>query len=144
RTILDQLGQMTEELGTAVLLITHDLGLAAERASRVVVMHRGRVVEQGSAQQILNDPQQPYTQALVKAAPSVAVARLRPQDFRAAPRPHDISDAPDAGTEASDNIVEYENVTKTFPVRGQKDDFLAVDDVSLAIPRGETVGVVGE
>ena len=82
RTILDQLERMTGELGTALMLITHDLGLAAERASRVVVMHRGRIVEQGLARQILEDPQQPYTQALVKAAPSVAAVRLRPEAFR--------------------------------------------------------------
>ena len=86
RTILDQLGRMTDELGTSVLLITHDLGLAAERAARVVVMHRGRVVEQGPAEQILNDPQHAYTQSLVKAAPSVAAVRLRPEAFRPAPR----------------------------------------------------------
>ena len=82
KTILDQLERMTGELGTALMLITHDLGLAAERASRVVVMNRGRIVEQGPARQILEDPQQPYTQALVKAAPSVAAVRLRPEVFR--------------------------------------------------------------
>ena len=91
RTILDQLGRMTGELGTAVMLITHDLGLAAERASRVVVMHRGRIVEQGPARQILEDPQHPYTQALVKAAPSVAAVRLRPEAFR---KPTSTSDEP--------------------------------------------------
>ncbi|MFS0892848.1 ABC transporter ATP-binding protein [Microbacterium sp. 179-I 3D3 NHS] len=151
QTILDQIGEMTRELGTAVLLITHDLGLAAERAERVVVMHRGKVVEQGAARQILEDPQHPYTQSLVKAAPSVAVARLRPEAFSV----EDRSDA-DAPTSSAaheggslslskgDNIVEIENLTKVYPVRGQKDDFVAVDDVSLAIPRGETVAIVGE
>lgn len=84
KTILDQLERMTAERGTAVMLITHDLGLAAERASRVVVMNRGRIVEQGPARQILEDPQHPYTQALVKAAPSVAAVRLRPEVFRTA------------------------------------------------------------
>src|SRR5690554_2467062 len=70
KTILDQLGRMTTDTGTSVLLITHDLGLAAERAARVIVMHRGRIVEQGPARQILEDPQHAYTQSLVRAAPS--------------------------------------------------------------------------
>ncbi|WP_104116358.1 ABC transporter ATP-binding protein [Arthrobacter sp. B1805] len=83
RTILDQIETMTERLGTSVLLITHDLGLAAERASQLVVMHRGRVVETGPADQLLNDPQHPYTQSLVRAAPSVAAVRLRPGAFTA-------------------------------------------------------------
>ena len=138
QTILDQIGAMTRELGTAVLLITHDLGLAAERAERVVVMHRGRVVEQGPARQILDDPQHPYTQALVKAAPSVAAARLQPEAFTT-PREEQKADAP-----AADHIVEIEGLRKVYPVRGQKEDFVAVDDVSLAIPRGETVAIVGE
>ncbi|WP_137844117.1 ABC transporter ATP-binding protein [Microbacterium sp. 2FI] len=165
KTILDQLERMTSELGTAVMLITHDLGLAAERASRVVVMNRGRIVEQGPARQILEDPQQPYTQALVRAAPSVAAVRLQPEVFRraklAAAPATEADDAvstpvavPAATTEpraaasgpaaAPDYIVEVEGLTKVFPVRGSKVDFTAVKDVSFAIPRGETVAIVGE
>ena len=142
QTILDQIGAMTRELGTAVLLITHDLGLAAERAERVVVMHRGKVVEQGDARQILEDPQHPYTQSLVKAAPSVAAARLRPEAFRTQERTADAEG--DARAATADNIVEIENLTKVYPVRGRGEDFVAVDDVSLVIPRGETVAIVGE
>ncbi len=143
QTILDQIGAMTRELGTAVLLITHDLGLAAERAERVVVMHRGRVVEQGPARQILESPQHPYTQSLVQAAPSVAVARLRPEAFAAAETAD--RNAPEAEPAAEvDNIVEIEGLTKVYPVRGRGEDFVAVNDVSLAIPRGETVAIVGE
>ncbi|WP_144876912.1 ABC transporter ATP-binding protein [Microbacterium sp. 1.5R] len=149
QTILDQIGAMTRELGTAVLLITHDLGLAAERAERVVVMHRGRVVEQGPARQILEAPQHPYTQSLVKAAPSVAAARLRPEAFQVEEPSVDVSSRSSRSTSEStprpaDNIVEIENLTKVYPVRGQKEDFVAVNDVSLAIPRGETVAIVGE
>ncbi|MFK4836715.1 dipeptide ABC transporter ATP-binding protein [Microbacterium sp. ZW T2_14] len=191
KTILDQLERMTSERGTAVMLITHDLGLAAERASRVVVMNRGRIVEQGPARQILEDPQHPYTQALVKAAPSVAAVRLRPEVFRTAPSEApqpDIAPAPqastteagadaaalrpaaDAGAEptelqpaarvaerpaagseptdhegpARDYIVEAEGLTKVYKVRGSKEDFAAVQDVSFVIPRGETVAIVGE
>jgi peptide/nickel transport system ATP-binding protein len=161
KTILDQLERMTGELGTALMLITHDLGLAAERAQRVVVMNRGRIVEQGPARQILEDPQHPYTQALVKAAPSVAAVRLRPEVFT---RDTTVTDAaappaivtPVVSAEAAgaastpsvpavvDNIVEIEGLTKVFTMRGKKDDFVAVDEVSLSIPRGETVAIVGE
>lgn len=152
QTILDQIGEMTRELGTAVLLITHDLGLAAERAERVIVMHRGKVVEQGPARQILEAPQHPYTQSLVKAAPSVAAARLRPEAFQVDERGASTGEDPsssdgrseDTTRAAKDNIVEIENLTKVYPVRGQKEDFVAVKDVSLAIPRGETVAIVGE
>ena len=171
KTILDQLERMTSERGTSVMLITHDLGLAAERASRVVVMNRGRIVEQGPARQILEDPQHPYTQALVKAAPSVAAVRLRPEVFRtvapATPEPdiavadsatdaapasvtsHEVA-APEVPAEtaaeasAPDYIVEVEGLTKIYQVRGSKEDFAAVQDVSFSIPRGETVAIVGE
>lgn len=149
KTILDQLALQTTELGTALLLITHDLGLAAERASRVIVMHRGRIVEQGPARQILDDPQHPYTQSLVKAAPSVAVARLDPRVYAKAQN-EQIPDAegsrsPEASTSpVRDDIVEVTGLTKVYPARGRGEDFRAVDDVSFAIPRGETVAIVGE
>ncbi|WP_165070170.1 ABC transporter ATP-binding protein, partial [Marisediminicola senii] len=77
RTILDQIDRMTAEHGTSMLLITHDLGLAAERASQLVVMNKGLIVESGPAQRLLTDPQDPYTKALVAAAPSVAAVRAR-------------------------------------------------------------------
>ncbi|MET0812681.1 MAG: ATP-binding cassette domain-containing protein, partial [Microbacterium sp.] len=120
-------------------------------AERVVVMHRGRVVEQGPAQQILENPQHPYTKSLVQAAPSVAAARLRPEAFHVEEResvaPVDEADASaHAATPKgkTDNIVEIEGLTKVYPVRGRGEDFVAVNDVSLAIPRGETVAIVGE
>ncbi|MCH1882178.1 ABC transporter ATP-binding protein [Agrococcus sp. ARC_14] len=147
RTILDQLETMTKELGTSVLLITHDLGLAAERAKHVVVMHRGRVVEQGPAKQILENPQHPYTQSLVKAAPSVAMARMRPADFSVKAVGADASETDPSALAASakpDTIIEFEHVSKEFPVRGSREPFKAVDDVSLSVPRGTTVSIVGE
>ncbi len=75
--ILDHLDRMTTELNTAVLLITHDLGLAAERAEKLVVMYKGQVVESGPALEILRNPQHPYTQRLVNSAPSLASKRLQ-------------------------------------------------------------------
>src|SRR4051812_26566799 len=77
RQVLDHLQRLTDELGTALLLITHDLALAAERAESVVVLHRGVVVESGAAQSILNTPQHEYTRRLVAAAPALAV-RTKP------------------------------------------------------------------
>lgn len=146
--ILDQIQQMTEEAGTAVLLITHDLGLAAERASELVVMHRGRVVEAGDAKQLLEDPQHPYTRSLVAAAPSVAAARLLPGAYAAdrEARAQAAADvAPDdVPTETVDNIVEIRDLTKVYKRRGSREDFYAAKDVSLEIPRGSTVAIVGE
>lgn len=136
QVILDQIDSMTAELGTSVLLITHDLGLAAERAQNLVVMHRGKVVEFGSSRQLLEDPQHPYTQSLVKAAPSVAAARLLTQEHT----------TEDTGAEAKEDekpLVEISGLTKVYPIRGQ-DDFYAAKNVSLEIPRGKTVSIVGE
>ena len=164
RTILDQIGKMTEELGTSVLLITHDLGLAAERASELVVMHRGIVVETGPARQLLEDPQHPYTQSLVQAAPSVAAVRLSPgaftvpaaqrlklaeQAYADHARPADANDdaaVVQEGTEtaAPDNIVEIRDLTKVYKIRGRSEDFYAARNVTLDIPRGRTVAIVGE
>lgn len=137
QTILDQIGKMTRDLGTSVLLITHDLGLAAERAERVIVMFRGTIVEQGPAQQILENPQHSYTKSLVQAAPSVAAARLQPEVFEP------VETTKTHKTQV-DNIVELENLTKVYPVRGAQEGFTAVNQVSLTIPRGKTVAIVGE
>lgn len=140
RTILDQIDRMTTQLGTSVLLITHDLGLAAERASKLVVMHRGRVVEAGPAAQLLHDPQHEYTKRLVAAAPSVAAARAQTIDHHPAGEA-----AVAAATESGGrNIIEVRDLTKVYKTRGRGDDFTAVKDVSFDIPRGTTVALVGE
>lgn len=87
KTILDHLEHLTEELGNAVLFITHDLGLAAERAEHLVVMHRGRIVESGPSREILRSPQHPYTRRLVDAAPpSLPPASARPRKPASKPR----------------------------------------------------------
>ncbi|GGT23575.1 ABC transporter ATP-binding protein [Nonomuraea spiralis] len=128
RRILDQLEQLTAEMGTAVFLITHDLALAAERADVVAVMYRGQIVETGPAAEILADPRHEYTRRLLKAVPSLSSVRVS---------------EPPAG-EPADDLVVVEDLRKVFPLRGGAGEFTAVDGVSFTIPRGRTVSVVGE
>ncbi|MBW0274297.1 ABC transporter ATP-binding protein [Nocardia sp. MH4] len=147
RQILGHLEQLTTELGTAVLLITHDLGLAAERAEHLVVMYRGRVVESGPALQILRDPQHAYTKKLVSSAPSLAAQRMSSSRQRAAVRAQAVEVA-EAGDNVGDTVLEVRNLTKAFKIRGkrpwQSTDFVAVDDVSFSVDRGTTTAIVGE
>ena len=144
RRILDHLEGLTHELGTAVLFITHDLGLAAERASHLVVMHRGRVVESGPSLDILRDPQHPYTQRLVKEAPSLASARIQSAQEQGI----ESSELLAGKAEASDEeVIRVENLTKEFDIRGEKGakkKLLAVDDVSFSLRKGSTLALVGE
>ncbi|MGW0251043.1 dipeptide ABC transporter ATP-binding protein [Nocardia goodfellowii] len=158
RQILDHLDGLTSELGTAVLLITHDLGLAAERAEHLVVMYRGRVVESGPALQILRNPQHLYTKKLVNSAPSLASQRLSAVRKRAEIREQAVevaeqvaeqvlADDPAVAT-VSDDVVIAENLTKVFKIRGstpwKSTDFTAVDKVSFRLKRGTTTAIVGE
>ncbi|MGW6729887.1 ABC transporter ATP-binding protein [Nocardia sp. NPDC055029] len=147
RQILGHLEQLTTELGTAVLLITHDLGLAAERAEHLVVMYRGRVVESGPALRILRDPQHAYTKKLVNSAPSLAAQRMSSSRERAAVRAQAVEVA-EAGDSIGDTVLEARNLTKAFKIRGkrpwQSTDFVAVDDVSFTVERGTTTAIVGE
>lgn len=140
KQILDHLEKLAREHHTAVLFITHDLGLAAERAEHLVVMHRGRVVEAGPSMQILQDPQHPYTQRLVAAAPSLASARIQ-----SAQRRGEISaEVLRAGEDNTARIIEVQNLVKEYPTPGSKQPFRAVDDVSFYVRRGTTTALVGE
>ncbi|MFI5503148.1 dipeptide ABC transporter ATP-binding protein [Nocardia asteroides] len=147
RQILGHLEQLTSELGTAVLLITHDLGLAAERAEHLVVMYRGRVVESGPALQILRDPQHAYTKKLVSSAPSLAAQRMSSARQRAAVRAQAVEVA-EAESAAGETLLDVRNLSKAFKIRGkrpwQSSDFAAVDDVSFTVTRGTTTAIVGE
>ncbi|WP_412841964.1 ATP-binding cassette domain-containing protein [Corynebacterium yudongzhengii] len=116
KTILDHLETLTEELGTAVLFITHDLGLAAERSQHLVVMHRGRVVESGPSLELLRNPQHPYTQRLVKAAPSLASARI--QEAKDKGIETEELHAHDTEAGAADTVIEVKNLVREFDIRG--------------------------
>ena len=143
KKILDHLKHLTSELGTALLFITHDLGLAAERADFVVVMHRGRIVEKGPSLKILRQPGHPYTQRLVKAAPSLASARIQSAKAAGLETAEDVA----AGRGEGEEVVRVEHLVKEFDVRGQRGEhntLRAVDDVSYSLQRGQTLALVGE
>ncbi len=157
RTILDHLETLTRDYGTSVLFITHDLGLAAERAEQLVVMYKGKVVEAGDSKEILADPQHPYTKRLVGAAPSLASRRIQ-----SAKVTHDATGIAVAGAHDEDliakaeqreaaapasDLVRVENVTKVYKIRQgglRSTDLVAADDVSFGIPKGTTMALVGE
>lgn len=148
RQILDHLEELTTELGTAVLLITHDLGLAAERASHLVVMYKGRVVESGPALQILQDPHHEYTKRLVRAAPSLAARRTDGELVGDQALPLKVGTTQHASSGPQDVLVAT-NLIKDFPIRGavpfrSGSTFRAVNDVSFTLRRGTTTAVVGE
>ncbi|CAN7419757.1 ABC transporter ATP-binding protein [Bosea sp. LjRoot9] len=126
--ILELIRDLQKRKGTAVLFITHDFGVVAEIADRVAVMSQGRVVEQGSVGDVLENPQHAYTRQLIAAVPPLK-----------APPPRALSAEP---------ILSMEHVSKTYRTggflgRGQRVTH-AVRDVSLVLPKGGTLGIVGE
>ena len=128
--ILRLIRELQEGQGAGILFITHDFGVVAEIADRVVVLREGAMVEEGAASEVLNAPRHPYTRALIAAVPS-----LTPRAAR----------APADGPE----VMRVEGLTKTFAARGgllarRRRAVRAVDDVSFALRRGETLGIVGE
>ncbi|MCQ3003130.1 ABC transporter ATP-binding protein [Pseudomonas syringae] len=133
RKILDHLQRLVAERGISLLIITHDLGVAADRADRVLVMKSGELVEQGPPQQILINPSHSYTQALIAAAPAFG-QRKTP----VAPRTLAKGAAP---------ILTLENVGKSFRlpyVKGENAEFQALEDVNFKVYPGQTLAIVGE
>jgi len=146
RRILDHLQTLVRELGTAMLFITHDLGLAAERAEHIVVMHRGRVVESGPSLEVLQDPRHPYTRRLVEAAPSLASQRIEAAHAEGIQVAEDELGVHEIAKDTPE-ILRVEHLTKVFDVRGAKGadaHIRAVDDVTFGVLRGTTTALVGE
>jgi peptide/nickel transport system ATP-binding protein len=158
RTILDHLGTLTRDYGTSVLFITHDLGLAAERAEQLVVMYKGKIVESGPSREILANPQHPYTQRLVAAAPSLASRRIQSAkstvddgvkifsggstDDTLVARAAEREDAAPAK-----DLISVTDVTKMYKIRTQgfkTNELLAVNGVSFGVQKGTTTAIVGE
>jgi len=128
--VLDLMRNLKDKLNSAILLITHDMGVVADMADEILVMKDGLTVEHGSADQIFNRPQHPYTQQLLAAVPKLgsSTRRALPYNESAKPRP----------------VLKLENVTIAYPKRGRIPEFVAAKNVSLEIYPGEILGLVGE
>ena len=128
--VLDLMRSLKDRLNSAILLITHDMGVVADMADGILVMKDGHTVEHGSADQIFNRPVHPYTQQLLAAVPKLGttVRRTLPYDEKSKPQP----------------VLKLENVTVAYPKRGRIPEFVAAKNVSLEIYPGEILGLVGE
>ena len=129
--VLDLIKRLSDEMGLSGILITHDLGVVANTAERVIVMRKGRVVEAGSTADILERPGHGYTKALIAAAPEIPAE----------------SERHEGGVE--DPIFWAKDLSKTYYARRKgigapSPDVKAVRDVELAVGRGETLAIVGE
>ena len=133
--ILDLLRRVRDEFGTAIVLITHNMGIVADLADRVAVMYQGKLVEQDDVRTIFNSPKDPYTQQLLAAVPRIGEGLARAH-ARAAARPE--------GWEDHTPVVQATNLRIVYPGRFRQPDFVAVDGVDLRIRPGEVVGLVGE
>jgi len=149
--ILALIDRLRRKTGMAVMFITHDMAVVAQMADRVVVMYRGKLVEEGSVAEIFANPKEDYTRALLAAVPRLGEMRGRP-----APEPMRlIGDtaparaAPPAPAGRTRPLLEVMHLTTRYPVKGglfrrTVANVHAVEDVSFAIGAGETLALVGE
>jgi peptide/nickel transport system ATP-binding protein len=127
--ILDLIRSLQDRLNSAILLITHDMGVVADLADDILVMKDGRTVEYGTADQIFNRPNHPYTQQLLAAVPKLGSAAIRKLSPDLVGRPP---------------VLKLDKVAIEYPKNGRIPAFRAVSDFSLEIYPGEIVGLVGE
>ncbi len=152
KQIMELIARLQKKHRMAVLFITHDLGLVAEIADRVVVMRHGEVREEGEAGQVFGAPQDAYTRALLHCRPKLDERPLRLPviddyiDGRI--QPHEALPQRSRGTDPGDApLLVVKNLAKSFWLREGlfgKREFKAVQDVSFTLGRGKTLGVVGE
>jgi len=161
--ILRLIKDLQKELGMALLMITHDLGVVANVADDVVVMYRGKVVEAGDLHDIFRDPQHPYLKALLHAVPRFDMEpgeRLQPIREIKGTTGHLLKEKPVSAPTETFNpdapVLKVRHITKTFTIRkadtlmeqlmgrGTTRSIRAVNDVSFDVLRGECLGLVGE
>lgn len=126
--ILDLMRDLNQRLNSAVILITHDMGVVADLSNHMIVMKDGVVVETGATTDVFSNPQHEYTRALLAAVPHLGSAEEKPVVDRAGQSP----------------VLSLKNVNIEYPKRGKVPAFLAVKDASLEIYPGEVLGLVGE
>ena len=156
KVILDHLESRVHEQHAALLLITHDLGLAAERASKLIVMHRGRIVEAGPSLEVLQNPQHPYTQTLIAAAPSLASKRIESTSVREAATAGIAVDVARLAAKREEDAlananapaaIEVSDLTKVYSIRRgsfRSEPLTAVDHINFKVKKGTTLALVGE
>jgi peptide/nickel transport system ATP-binding protein len=131
--ILDLMRNLRHRLNSAIILITHDMGVVADLADKMIVMKDGRVVEAGSTQQVFTAPEHPYTKQLLAAVPRLGSRADVPVDAQL-----------QAARATGDPVVSLRDVAIEYPKRGRVPAFRAVDGVNLEIFPGEILGLVGE
>jgi peptide/nickel transport system ATP-binding protein len=161
--ILDLLRSLRDRLDSAILLITHDMGVVADLADNIAVMRRGIIVERGTVDQVFNAPQHPYTIALLQAVPhlgqrgdevidmtaALALGTESAKDANLAERIAVNERLASAAAAAADSdsrdvVVNFENVAVEYPKRGRVPAFRAADSINLKVHEGEVLGLVGE
>jgi peptide/nickel transport system ATP-binding protein len=130
--ILDLLRSLKDKLNTGILLITHNMGVVADMSDRVAVMFKGELVEQGTAQEVLLNPQHDYTKMLLASVPRLGAGRGQ----MGIHVKEDLDEAGDIAIDLRNLVIEYQRLGKP--------PFRAVDDVSFQVRQGEIVGLVGE
>ncbi|MFM2321344.1 MAG: hypothetical protein RL612_491, partial [Actinomycetota bacterium] len=128
--ILDLMRDLRTKMNSGILLITHDMGVVADMADEILVMKDGLTLEHGTADQIFNRPQHPYTQQLLAAVPKLGSVAVRERLIDSS-----VSQAP---------VISLRDVTIEYPKRGRTPAFKAVQNFNLEILPGEIVGLVGE
>jgi len=153
KSILELMKKLRDDFNTSILFITHDLGVIAEIANRVVVMYKGEIVEQGQVKDIFDNPQHPYTKGLLACRPGLDFKGVRlptVADFMNRNKKTEISvrEKPTLQIQKDQTILDVNHARVFFRIRkalfAKKEYVKAVDDVSFKVYKGETLGLVGE